>query len=189
MPRDYLPLLDRIAPPGSTPDVAMRAIVDGLWDAFGTPPTHAPLSPSRLAEVIKGDDSGPAPAPISWVGFYTWSRSAPDELTLGPRRDKPACSPIGLHGACGQCWSSRRPLVVTDVANLGAGYIACDPRDRSEVVVPCLNPDGSAWGVLDIDSHAANAFDAFDALSLVRLLRHAGLSTLVCEAVDDVKIV
>ena len=37
--------------------------------------------------------------PVSWVGFYFLGEG---EMTLGPRRDKPACSPIGLHGACGR---------------------------------------------------------------------------------------
>lgn len=142
----------------------MRAVVDGIWDAFHT---HG----------------------VSWAGFYVWSSKSPDELTLAYRRDKPACSPIGMHGACGKCFTSRKPLVVTDVAKLGAGYIACDPRDRSEVVVPLLNPDGSAWGVLDIDSHEASAFDVFDALSLVRLLNHAGLSMAPVTELDDVLVV
>ena len=39
-----------------------------------------------------------SPTGISWIGFYTIEPGA-DEMLLGPRRDKPACSPIGLHGA------------------------------------------------------------------------------------------
>src|SRR5262245_36258971 len=90
---------------------AMRQFCDIGWDAF--------------------HDLG-----VSWIGFYV--RESPDanDLILAARRDKPACSPIGLHGACGRALLSRKPLVVTDVANLGAGYIACDPRDRSELVIP-----------------------------------------------------
>lgn len=156
--RDYAPLLDALSRPDGSSD-SMQRCVDALWSAF----------------------AGPG---LSWIGFYLWNAGAPDELTLGPRRDKPACSPIGLHGACGRCWSSRRPLAVTDVAHLGAGYIACDPRDRSEVVVPLFNPDGSCWGVLDADSHHPSAFDEFDAASLMRLMRHAGLSAHGPEAED-----
>ena len=129
----------------------MQAVCDGLWDCFSA----------------EG---------LSWIGFYTFSRSAPTEMLLSSRRDKPACSPIGLHGVCGQSWSARRPIIVRDVRSLGDNYVACDPRDMAEVVVPLLNPDGTCWAVLDGDSHSVNAFDAFDALALWRLVRHVGLS-------------
>ncbi|MGQ0627038.1 MAG: GAF domain-containing protein [Phycisphaerales bacterium] len=162
--RDYVRVLDRLPHPArvSTEEM-MQAVADGLWDLFST----------------KG---------VSWIGFYTYSKSRPSEMILGPRRDKPACSPIGLHGACGQCLRAARPLVVRDVASLGANYVACDPRDRSEVVVPLLNPDGSAWAVLDGDSHDVDAFDTFDALALWRLLRHVGLSAHANEEPSDVLV-
>ena len=83
------------------------------------------------------------PAGVSWVGFYT--HEGGDELFLGPRRDKSACTPIGLHGACGQAFTSRKPLVVPDVIELGEAYIACDPRDRSEVVLPLFDESGACW--------------------------------------------
>ncbi len=142
----------------------MRAVVDTLWDQF-----HR-----------EG---------VSWVGFYMCDPTNPNQLVLGPRRDKPACSPIELHGACGRCFTTRRPLVVTDVAKLGAGYIACDPRDRSEVVVPAFSPGGSVWCVLDVDSHETDAFDVNDALALMRLLRHVALSAHLEESAEDVVVV
>lgn len=128
----------------------MQICVDAVWDAY-------------------------APMGVSWVGFYEKTEGA-EEMTLAVRRDKPACSPIGLHGACGRGWSTKRMLVVTDVAHLGEGYIACDPRDRAEVVVPMLNEDGSCWGVLDVDSFDVNAFDADDARGLWKLCLHLGLT-------------
>ncbi|MBX9737928.1 MAG: GAF domain-containing protein [Phycisphaerales bacterium] len=161
--RNYTPVLQRLRARG-TRDEVMRAVVNTLWDQF-----HA-----------EG---------VSWVGFYTVDPTNPEHLVLGPRRDKPACSPIELHGACGRCFTSRRPLVVTDVAKLGAGYIACDPRDRSEVVVPVFNPGGSVWGVLDVDSHDTNAFDVADAMALMRMLRHVALSAHLEETADDVVVV
>ncbi len=130
----------------------MRLLTDILWDAL-----HQ--------------------ASVSWAGFYLHDPTDPEALILGPRRDKPACSPIGLHGACGQCFLSRQTVIVPDVAALGANYIACDPRDRSELVLPCLGPDGSPWGVLDLDSYDVGAFDQRDADSLTRILEIAGLST------------
>jgi L-methionine (R)-S-oxide reductase len=110
---------------------------------------------------------------VSWVGFYL-----PDgeQMVLGPCRDKPACSPIGLHGACGQAFTKAEPIVVQDVAELGEGYIACDPRDRSEVVVPMIDPLGRCRGVLDLDSHEVGAFSEDDAAGLTRVLRAVGLT-------------
>jgi len=115
-----------------------------------------------------------APTGVSWLGFYVGEPDA-DELVLAAREPKPACSPIGMHGACGQCFRSRKPLVVRDVAELGANYVACDPRDRSELVLPCLDERGRAWGVLDLDSHELGAFDESDAAALANLLRLAEL--------------
>lgn len=112
---------------------------------------------------------------VSWVGFYVKER-AKDEMTLVCREPKPACSPIGLHGMCGRCWQERRPIVVADIATLGAAYIACDPKDRSELVVPMIAPDGSCPGVLDLDSFELNAFDETDAKQVTELLVTLGLS-------------
>lgn len=133
--RDYDALardLSRSIPPDASNEQRMRAVVDALWDAL-----H--------------------PTGVSWLGFYVDAGDG-QHLNLAARRDKPACSPLGLHGACGQCFLAKTSLVVRDVADLGPNYIACDPRDRSEVVVPCLLPDGEAWGVLDVDSHDLASF-------------------------------
>jgi len=127
----------------------MRTVVDTLWHAL--------------------KDMG-----VSWVGFYLHEGS--DELVLGPRRDKPACSPIGLHGACGRAFRERRPLVVRDVAALGENYIACDPRDRAELVIPLFEADGRCWGVLDVDSFEAGAFGTDDVEGLLEVLQVAGLT-------------
>lgn len=131
----------------------MSAIIDILWDAL-------------------------SPHGVSWIGFYLDNPQQPDalRLTLGPRRNTAACSPIGLHGACGRCLLSRRILVVDDVRKLGAAYIACDPRDLSECVVPCLQSDGSAWGVLDVDSHLVGHFTAEYGENLGKVITAAGLT-------------
>lgn len=151
--RDYRRVVELIRPEGSR-EARMQAVVDALWDEMG-------------------------PKGCSWVGFYIKPLDA-DELVLGPRRDKPACSPIGLFGACGRSLQSRRPLVVTNVSNLKAGYIACDPRDRSEVVIPCIEVFGDeCWGVLDADSHDVHSFTESDVAGLQMVLRHAGLTGIV----------
>lgn len=160
--RNYDSLLKRVVTTGSR-EARMRSLIDVIWTTL-------------------------APTGVSWAGFYlattepeTAGKFAPaidgaPQLVLGPCRDKPACSPIGLHGACGRCFLSGAPLVVRDVRALGANYIACDPRDQSEVVVPCQRPDDSCWGVLDLDSFDVGAFDEHDADGLTQLLRAAGLT-------------
>ena len=96
-------------------------------------------------------------------------------MILGPSRNKPACSPIGLHGACGQALLSRATLIVRDVKELGDNYIACDPRDKSEIIIPLIDSDGVSWGVLDIDSHEVASFDTADDKGLRDLLQAAGV--------------
>ncbi len=164
--RDYSAILAQLPRTPLARDAAMPALADALWNAFG----H--------------DHSGPGRS-VSWIGFYLKSPSA-DEMVLGPRRDKPACSPIGLNGACGRAFNNLRPLVVTDLARLGAGYIACDPRDRSEIIIPCLDNRDRAWGVLDLDSYDTGAFAVADAVALRSLLVAAGLSTPSSAGVDVV---
>jgi len=154
MGRDYSALLPRFGALAALPSRQdrMEGFVSLWWTAFGG--EHA-----------------------SWVGFYEDRPGHPDaeRLVLVARLPKPACSPIGLHGACGRSLLSGEPLVVRDVAELGAGYIACDPADRSELVVPCHAPNGSVWGVLDIDSHRVGSFDDADAAGCAALLEAAGL--------------
>ena len=147
LPRDYAGLSPH-APAGR--DERMRAAVDALWEHL-------------------------SPRGVSWIGFYL-KVDGREEMVLGPRRDKPACSPIGLHGVCGRSFLAGRPIVVRDVAMLGGGYIACDPRDRSEAVIPLFEHDGSCWGVLDADSYDAGAFDEIDVEGLTGFVERLGLS-------------
>ncbi len=159
--RDYDPLFLDI--PADAPRIdRMRAVVDAIWSAF------------RAREA---GDRG-----VSWVGFYLAPGQAldgdtarPDEMILAVREPKPACSPIGLHGACGKCFLTHTPLVVTDVRALGEHYVACDPRDQSELVVPCIGEDGACFAVLDLDSFDLDAFSIDDARGLHGVLTAAGL--------------
>lgn len=152
--RDYQSLLARVAPlAGSAPADRMQGVVDVVWDAFST-------------------------LGVSWVGFYLADESKPESerLILGPRRDKPACSPIGLHGVCGAGYRTARTQIVRDVADLGPDYIACDPRDRSEIVVPITEADGRVTAVLDVDSFDLASFTEHDDAGLRALLEAAGFT-------------
>ncbi len=154
MGRDYVGImaaLRDVVVPDCDLQQRMQNVVDVLWE--------------RLS-----------PRGVSWVGFYLHGPTD-DQMTLGPSRDQPACSPIGLHGACGQAFLTNAALVVHDVRELGGNYIACDPRDQSEVVLPIHEATGRAIGVLDLDSHQVGAFDEHDVAGLTRVLRSAGLQT------------
>jgi putative methionine-R-sulfoxide reductase with GAF domain len=151
--RDYERLIEPAASCAGSPRERMQHVVDALWEAM-------------------------APTGYSWVGFYLDQPGQPDDqrLVLGPCRDKPACSPIGVHGVCGQGFLAQRPIIINDVADLGPNYIACDPRDRSEIVIPCAaRDDETLVGVLDVDSWDTAAFDAHDQAGLISLLRAARL--------------
>ena len=124
-------------------------VVDALWDSLR--------------------DAG-----VTWVGFYVY-RPDDEQLELGPYRDQPACTPIGVHGVCGQALRFRKARIVPDVTELGDDYVACDPRDRSEIVVPLIDDSGACWGVLDLDSREVSAFDETDERGLCEVLRAAGL--------------
>lgn len=130
-------------------DRMMREIVDELWESFEA-------------------------SPYSWCGFYLLS---PDgtQFVLGPHRDKPACSPLPLHGVCGQALKEGRPIRVGDVKALGERHIECDPRNRSELVVPVYDKDGKIWAVFDVDSAELNAFDEMHERWVERILKDFSL--------------
>jgi putative methionine-R-sulfoxide reductase with GAF domain len=149
--RDYQPLIDAAAkarPEGQ--DAAMKLAVDLLWKAFG----HKP---------------------ISWVGFYRKVEGA-EEMELVCREPKPACSPIGLHGMCGRSYLKKESILVADVRTLGENYIACDPKDQSELVVPMVDASGMCSGVLDVDSYDVGAFGEGDVRGMTEVLVRLGLT-------------
>ncbi len=152
MMRDYETVATTVAKSlslGAGIDCRMQTVADLLWEQFS--------------------DTG-----VSWVGFYLYVPER-DEMALGPRRDKPACSPIGMQGACGRAFRNHTALIVRDVKELGENYIACDPKDRSEVVLPIHDAVGAPIGVLDLDSFDVGSFDETDVAGLQRVLAAAGL--------------
>mgnify|MGYP006268624133 FL=1 len=151
----------------------MRAVTDLLWDRLNHGPGDGPE---------RGQDNGP----VSWIGFYEIAAEGNQHgaepgagMILAAHRDSPACSPIGLHGVCGRSFTEAAPVVVGDVRTLGGGYVACDPRDLSELVVPMFDDEGTPWGVLDADSFEVEAFTTDDAETLRLVAEAAGLSAPV----------
>ena len=118
-----------------------------------------------------------APTGVSWVGFYLAPAGEPvRELLLDCREPKPACSPIGMHGVCGQAFLGPTVRIVADTRDLGDAYVACDPRDRSEVVLPVsFVGTGGPEGVLDLDSHEPGRFGPADEQGLRAVLAAAGV--------------
>jgi GAF domain-containing protein len=95
---------------------------------------------------------------VNWVGFYF---AEDEELVLGPFQGRVACTRISFgDGVCGKAAAGARTIIVPDVSKF-AGHISCDPRSRSEIVVPLLNW-GKLRGVLDVDSENLNRFDEDD---------------------------
>ena len=96
---------------------------------------------------------------VNWAGFY-WREG--ETLVLGPFQGKPACIEIPWgRGVCGTAAAENKTQLVPDV-HLFPGHIACDSASNSEIVVPLRRPDGTVFGVLDIDSPLLNRFTRED---------------------------
>jgi GAF domain-containing protein len=101
-----------------------------------------------------------------WTGFYLLDNG---QLIVGPYQGPLAC--ILLKKNEGVCWAAinkAEPIIVPDVHKF-PGHIACDPRSRSEIVIPLKKAGGDIYGVLDIDSREADSFDETD-LHWLRLI-------------------
>jgi len=93
---------------------------------------------------------------LNWAGFY---RLQGDMLVLGPFQGRPACVRIAVgKGVCGTAAKENKTIVVDDVHKF-SGHIACDEASESEMVIPLHHPDGTLFGVLDMDSPIKNRFE------------------------------
>lgn len=103
-----------------------------------------------------------------WCGFY---RFVQGKLIVGPYQGTVACQV--LEKDKGVCWASvnsSKTIIVPDV-NKFPGHIACDPKSKSEIVVPCFDPNGQLYAVLDVDSDKTKAFDKTDGLYLEAIVK------------------
>ncbi|MFQ5844247.1 MAG: GAF domain-containing protein [Planctomycetota bacterium] len=109
---------------------------------------------ASAAALLKG-----AQPHFCWVGFYR--RAVDGSLRVGPYQG-PTAGPVlpAGGGVCGAAVAGRETVIVPDVGRF-QGHIACDPRSRSEIVVP-LVVGGEVVGVLDVDSDRPDAFDEAD---------------------------
>lgn len=102
----------------------------------------------------------------SWTGFYFVAGE--DELHVGPYQGAVACQLLKGSGVCLHCVRTAQPVVVPDVAQF-PGHVACDPRSRSEIVLPVIRK-GAVVAVLDIDSHELAQFDEGDVAPLTGIV-------------------
>ncbi len=102
----------------------------------------------------------------SWTGFYVVHTE--NELHVGPYQGSVACQVLEGGGACIHAVRTRAPVVVSDVEAF-PGHVACDPRSRSEIVVPLFKGD-RVVAVLDIDSFQLDQFHEDDVAPLSRIL-------------------
>ncbi len=66
------------------------------------------------------------------------------------------------------CRPEERRIVVPDVHEF-PGHIACDPRSKSEIVLPVFDAKGGLRAVLDIDSEQYSDFGDPDRQGLERI--------------------
>ena len=103
---------------------------------------------------------------LNWAGFYLLRGG---ELVLGPFQGRPACVRIALgKGVCGTAAVTRASQLVADV-HAFPGHIVCDPRSRSELVVP-IQVGEQVVGVLDLDSDRPARFGEPDRIGVEALV-------------------
>ncbi len=103
-----------------------------------------------------------------WTGFYLIENG---KMTVNMYQGPVACQV--LEKDTGVCWAAfnRQETVVVEDVHQFPGHISCDPRSRSEIVVPLKNGEGKIIGVLDVDSREKAAFDEVDARWLEKILQ------------------
>lgn len=104
---------------------------------------------------------------FSWCGFYLLTDG---ELLVGPYQGPLAC--MKLEKDTGVCWAGinrKETIIITDVRDF-PGHIACDPRSRSEIVIPLFNGTKNPVGVLDVDSIKPDSFNETDARGLEKII-------------------
>ncbi len=100
-----------------------------------------------------------------WTGFYLVEG---DRLHVGPYQGPVACQVLEGRGVCVEAVRTKRPVVVPDVRAF-PGYVPCDARAKSEIVIPVLK-DGEVVAVFDVDSDEVDRFSEADVAPLAKIL-------------------
>ena len=134
---------------------------------------------SQVDAVLAGiDDEVAAMATISslihnslghlWTGFYRVAEPG-KLLRVGPYQGTLGCMEIAFgRGVCGTAAAEERTVIVEDV-HAFSDHITCDPRSKSEIVVPVFGRNKELIAVLDIDSEQPAAFSEADRKGLERI--------------------
>lgn len=77
---------------------------------------------------------------------------------------------------CGKVAKTGKPIIVPDV-NKFPGHIACDPRSKSEIVLPVFGINEKVVAVFDVDSDEWGSFDKTDQKWLQKILKQAFTET------------
>src|SRR5688572_31364256 len=105
-----------------------------------------------------------------WTGFYRVVEPG-RLLRVGPYQGTLGCMEIEFgRGVCGTAAAEQRTVIVDDVSSF-AGHITCDPRSRSEIVVPVFDRNDALIAVLDIDSDRPSTFGDADREGLERAMQ------------------
>ncbi len=123
------------------------AMIDGEEDVIAKMATVA-------CEVFQNRDG------FHWVGFYRVT--SPEILKIGPYQGGHGCLEIPFdRGVCGAAAREVKTQLVDNVDNF-PGHIACSSSTQSELVVPCVNAQGTLIAVFDIDSDHPSFFTTSD---------------------------
>jgi GAF domain-containing protein len=103
----------------------------------------------------------------NWCGFY---RRIDDRvLAVGPYQGAMGCLRIDFdRGVCGTAARTGEIQIVPDVSKVD--HIACDPRTRSEIVLPVFDHEKTLRAVLDVDSPSLDGFSRGEVERLAALL-------------------
>jgi L-methionine (R)-S-oxide reductase len=136
-------------------DVQTRALLEGIDDPIAAMATISSLIHGAFGHL--------------WTGFYRVV--VPDRLLrVGPYQGTIGCLDIEFgKGVCGTAAAKQHAVIVDDVASF-EGHITCDPRTRSEIVVPVFGKSGDLIAVFDVDSEQAAAFTSEDQKGLEMIL-------------------
>ena len=160
----------------------VHAMAEKILDLHGLPKAEAYAElETHVAAVLAGiDDEIAGMATMSallhhgfgflWTGFYRVVESG-RLLRIGPYQGTLGCLEIEFgRGVCGVAAAEGRAMVVPDVQAFER-HIVCDPRARSEIVVPVFEHRSALLAVLDIDSAESGTFDETDREALERIVR------------------